>query len=87
MPKTDCLVIEAFDGSLALSIDNDVYQLRRLKVNKQISNNIDYEIVKNKTRAKYIPEMTHPWKINAFRKQIKRAHNQRLYAVPINVND
>ena len=75
MPKTDCLVIEAFDGSLALSIDNDVYQLRRLKVNKQISNNIDYETIINKTQTKYIPEMTLLLKIKAFRNQIKNAHN------------
>ena len=30
MPKTKCLVIQAFDGSLLVSVDEKVYQLKKM---------------------------------------------------------
>ena len=33
-----------------------------------------------KEKKKYIPPMSHPWKLASFQEQIKKAHNQKIYA-------
>ncbi len=68
-PKTGCLVIHTFDGQLLVSIDEEVYELKELKLRKDISPNIDMEEEKEETKEKkkYIPPMTHPWKLKCLR--------------------
>ena len=46
---------------------------------KKYSKEFD-EIPETKERKKYIPPMTHPWKIEYFKKQIKNAHTNHVYA-------
>ncbi len=79
MPKTECLVIKSFDGRLFVTIDEKVYELRELVRNEKYSKNFE-EVKEVKERKKYIPPMTHPWKLASFKKQIKKAHTNHVYA-------
>ena len=79
IPKTECLVIKAFNGDLLVAIDENVYELKELSRNEKFSKNLD-EIVEVKEKKKYIPPMTHPWKIEYFKKQLKKAHTEHVYA-------
>lgn len=80
-PHTECLVIEAFDGSLMVTIDEKVYQLKELKEHKKVSIELD-EIIKDTPKQKsiYIPPMSHPWKAASFKKQLEKAHTNHVYA-------
>ena len=79
IPKTECLVIKAFNSDLLVAIDENVYELKELSRNERFSKNLD-EIVEVKEKKKYIPPMTHPWKIEYFKKQLKKAHTDYVYA-------
>ncbi len=80
-PKTECLVIKAFDGSLFVTVDEKVYQLKEVKSHKQSSTEID-NIFENipKPKKVYIPPMSHPWKANSFKSQLEKAHTYHVYA-------
>ena len=68
-PKTEVLVINAFNNDLIVSIDEKVYELKELSRNERFSKEFDeVPIIKEKT--KYIPPMTHPWKIEYFKIKI-----------------
>ena len=77
--KTECLVIKAFNGDLLVSIDEQVLELKELDRNKKYSENFD-EVDEIKERKKYIPPMTHPWKLASFKKQMQKAHTNHVYA-------
>lgn len=79
VPKTDCLVIKAFNGDLLVTIDNQVLELKELSRNERFSKNFD-EVIEVKEKKKYIPPMSHPWKLKSFLKQMERSHNQLHYA-------
>ena len=80
LPKTECLVIKAYNGDLLVTIDEKVYELKELEKNKKVSLEFDTEnIIVVKEDKKYIPPMTHPWKIEYFKKQIRKAHTQHVY--------
>ena len=78
-PKTECLVIKAFNGNLLVSIDEQVLELKELKRNKNYSENFE-ETEETKERKKYIPPMSHPWKVASFKKQLQKAHTNHVYA-------
>lgn len=81
LPKTECLIIRAYNGDLLVAIDEKVYELKELERNKKVSLEFDTEIsIKEKEAKKYIPPMTHPWKIEYFKKQLRKAHTQHVYA-------
>ena len=79
MPKTDCLVIKAFNGDLLVTIDEQILELKELSRNERFSKEFD-EVIEVKAKKKYIPPMTHPWKLSSFLKQIEKSHNQHQYA-------
>ena len=79
LPKTECLVIKAFNGDLLVSIDEQVLELKELGRNKKYSENFD-ETIDVKERKKYIPPMSHPWKLASFKKQMQKAHTNQVYA-------
>ena len=79
-PKTECLVIKAFNDELLVTIGEKVYELRKLETHKKYSENFDINPKKEKQKTKYTPPMTHPWKLASFKKQLKKAHTQRVYA-------
>ena len=79
MSKTECLVIKAYNSDLLVTIDEQVYELKELARNEKSSKNFNEEIVESKEKKKYIPPMTHPWKIEYFKKQLKKAHTEHVY--------
>ena len=78
-PKTECLVIKAFNGDLLVTIDEQVLELKELSRNERFSKEFD-EVIEVKEKKKHIPPMTHPWKLSSFLKQIEKSHNQHQYA-------
>ena len=56
MPKTECLVIKAFNGDLLVSIDENVYELRELSRNERFSKEFD-EVPVKKEKKKYVPDL------------------------------
>lgn len=79
-PKTECLVIKAFDGQLLVTIDDKIFELKQLESHKKYSENFDVIPLPTKEKKKYIPPMDHPWRLSTFKIQMKKAHNQRIYA-------
>ena len=80
VPKTDCLVIKAFNGDLLVTIDEQVLELKELNRNDRFSKDFEEIPVVIKERKKYIPPMSHPWKLKSFLKQVEQSHNQHQYA-------
>ena len=78
-PKTECLVIKAFNGDLLVSIDEQLFELKELSRNKRFSKEFDKPI-KTTEKKKYIPPMSHPWKLASFKKQMQKAHTNHVYA-------
>ena len=77
LPKTECLVIKAYDGTLLVSIDEQILELKELSRNERFAKNFEEE--KNvQERKKYIPPMSHPFKAASFKKyqdkQAARSH-------------
>lgn len=79
MPKTEVLVIKAFNGDLLVTIDEQVLELKELARNERFSKEFD-ENIEVKEKKKYIPPMSHPWKLESFKKQYNNSHYQHVYA-------
>jgi len=80
MNHTECLVIEAFNKELYITVDDHIYELRRKEEHKKLSTNFDTEKESIKKRKKYIPPMSHPWKAASFKRQMEKAHTKHVYA-------
>lgn len=81
LPKTECLVIETFDGNLFVTIDENIYNLKELERNQRFSKEFDQEDNKQiKEKKVYRPPMSHPFKLQSFRRQIEKSHKQHQYA-------
>ena len=79
MPKTECLVIKSFNGELLVTIDEQVFELKELSRNQKFSKEFD-EVMETKEKKKYIPPMSHPWKLASFKRQQQKSHYQHQYA-------
>ena len=81
LPKTECLVIETFDGNLFVTIDENIYNLKELERNQRFSKEFDQED-SNKIKEKniYRPPMSHPFKLQSFLRQMEKSHKQHQYA-------
>ena len=77
---TECLVIKAFNGELFVTIDEKIYELRKLSSHERYSKEFDIVPEQKKEKKKYIPPMTHPWKLTSFKRQLEKAHTKRVYA-------
>ena len=66
-PKTEVLVIKAFDGSLVVSIDEQILELKELSRNERFSKNFE-NVPTIEEKKKYIPPMSHPFKAKSFKK-------------------
>ena len=77
-PKTECLVIKSFSGDLLVTIDEQVLELKELSRNERFSKEFD-DVMELKEKKKYIPPMTHPWKLSSFKKQIQKSHYEHQY--------
>ena len=78
-PHIEVLVIKAFDGQLLVSIDEAIYELKELSRNERFSKEFDEEPI-IKERKVYIPPMTHPWKLESFKRQMRLSHLKHQYA-------
>lgn len=79
MKGTSALIINAFDGQKFISVDEKVYALEEIQANAKTSPEIDFKEPK-KTKKKYIPPMSHPWKHASFVRQQEKAHKYHQYA-------
>lgn len=79
LPKTEVLVIKAFNGDLLVTIDEHIYELRELSRNERFSEEFD-KVIEIKEKKKHIPPMSHPWKLSSFKKQMQKAHTNHVYA-------
>lgn len=79
LPKTECLVIKAYDGQLLVTINEKVYELKELNRNERFSKEFE-EVPTLKVRKIYIPPMTHPWKVESFKKQMYKSHYKHQFA-------
>lgn len=79
-PKTECLVIQAFNGELLVTIGEKVYELRKLEKHEKYSKEFDKEPKIKEEKKKYIPPMSHPWKLASFKQQMRKAHTTQVYA-------
>lgn len=62
-PKSKCIVIKAYDGQLYLECKDKIYELKRLKIRKEVSKAIDLDIINKEVRSKsHTPASTHPWR-------------------------
>ena len=80
IPKTECLVIKAFDGDLLVTIDENVYELKELNRNEKVSKEFDEVMEIPKPKKKNIPPMSHPWKLESFKRQMRLSHQQHVFA-------
>ena len=79
-PKTKCLVIKAFNGELLVTVDDKIYELRKLETHEKYSKEFDVLPTPIKEKKKYIPPMSHPWKLASFKQQMRKAHTEKIYA-------
>lgn len=54
-----------------VSVNERIYELRELSKHERFSREFDKLIEEEKIKKKYIPLMSHPWKIEYYRKQLK----------------
>lgn len=80
IPKTECLVIESFNGELLVSIDDKVYELKELERNSKISKEFDKNIEIKKPIVKHIPSSNHPWRHTNFSKHVEECHKFNKFA-------
>ncbi len=79
-PHTKALVIKAFNGELFVTIDEKIYELRKLESHKKYSEEFNEIPEIKEEKPKYVPPMSHPWKLASFMLQVKKAHNKHIYA-------
>lgn len=68
---TKCMVIEAFDKSLYVTIEDNIFALEEIPEVQTYSENFD-EVPPTKPKKIYIPRMTHPFKRDSFEKFIEK---------------
>lgn len=64
---TKCMVIEAFDKSLFVTVDENIFALEEIPKFQTYSVNFD-DIPKTTEQIIFIPKMIHPWKAKSFEK-------------------
>ena len=53
MPKTECLVINAFNGDLLVTIDDKIYELKELNRNERFSKTLNRYLFKVKRKSTF----------------------------------
>lgn len=78
-PHTACLVIKSFDETLFVTIDDKIYEMRKLETHKKHSEEFDGIATPTVEKMVYIPPMIHPWKLASFKLQMAKSHQQHIY--------
>ena len=68
---TKCMVIEAFDKSLFVTIEDSIFSLEEIPEVQAYSENFD-TLPPVEAKKIYIPKMIHPWKRDSFEKFAKK---------------
>ena len=80
-PHTECLVINAFDGNLFVTIDEKIYEMRKLESHKKYSEEFDFENPAEENKIQIVlPPMSNRLKLNSFKMQISKSHNEHIYS-------
>ncbi|MGN8857624.1 ISNCY family transposase, partial [Catenibacterium mitsuokai] len=65
--KTNCMVIETFDGQLLANIADNLYLMEEVAEHEPVSKEFDApKEASKKEKKKYIPPMDHPWRKASF---------------------
>lgn len=64
--KSDCMVIEAFDGNLYVNVLDNIYIMKEIPEHEKYSKEFDNVPKEKKPKKKYIPPLTHPWRNDDF---------------------
>lgn len=64
--KTDCMVIESFDGQLFVNVLDTLYIMDEIHEHEKYSKEFDNEAEEDKPKKKYIPPIDHPWRNSQF---------------------
>lgn len=64
--KTDCMVIESFDGGLYVNVLDELFIMKEIPEHERYSKEFDGEIKESKPKKQYIPPMEHPWRNDDF---------------------
>ena len=64
--KTDCMVIESFDGRLYVNVLDELFIMKEIPDHEKHSKEFDGKIKENKPKKQYIPPMDHPWRNDDF---------------------
>lgn len=65
--RTDCMVIETFDGQLLANINDKLYLMEEVPEHELVSKEFDAPKEEpKKKKKKYIPPMDHPWRRASF---------------------
>ena len=72
--KTDCIVIEAFDGSLYVNVLDTLYLMEEVPEHERFSKEFDDEpdTKEKEVKKKYIPLMSHPWKRASYNNYVQK---------------
>ena len=80
-PHTECLVIKAFNDDLFVTIDEKIYEMRKLESHKKYSKDFDFEQPMEEEKiVQSLPDMSNQWKISSFKLQISKSHNEHIYS-------
>ena len=77
---TECLVIRAFDGRLFTSVNDKMYVLEELDEHEKLSKEFDRVKIKVTRKKKWIPPMSHPWKMKSYNAYLSRLEREKNYA-------
>jgi len=64
--KTDCMVIESFDGRLYVNVLDELFIMKEIPDHEKHSKEFDGKIKENKPKKQYIPPVEHPWRNDDF---------------------
>ena len=80
---TKVMVIQAFDGSLFCSVNDEmVYALDEIPEREAKSKEIDADYKKTEPKKKYIPPMNHPWRSKSFWRFVKSQEHHLTDVIP-----
>lgn len=82
---TMCVVIEAFDGSLYVTVNESIFALEEIPEVQAFSKDFD-DILEFKKRYIFIPKMMHPWKMKSFETFIERQIQKETLKETISTN-
>lgn len=64
--RSDCMVIEAFDGKLYVNVLDNIYIMKEVPEHEKYSKEFDTIPKEKKPKKKYIPPLDHPWRNDDF---------------------